>query len=286
MSRLPDGYTELEYIESNGTQYINTGFKPSGNTRLISKFETFSFSSMTALFGCRDTGSATASNQFMLWNLSSGTFRTDYFGANASIYDLVQSGIHNLDKNKNVTTLDGNSVSSTIKTGSCSYPLILMGGSSAGTVSWKAKMRLYSCSVYDNDEQAFDFVPCKNSSGEIGLYDLVTSSFFANAGTGSFTAGPEIIIPDPPGSLSQKTAVALSWGAVECDGYKIYKNGSLLTTTTQTLYVDYAVSDGQDIEYSITAYNGDLESDPVTLSVQIRAGYTILIPVVQSAFFQ
>ena len=33
--RLPDGYMELEYIESTGTQYIDTGFKPNQDTRVI-----------------------------------------------------------------------------------------------------------------------------------------------------------------------------------------------------------------------------------------------------------
>ena len=31
-SRLPSGYTELEYIESTGTQYVDTGVVPNNNT--------------------------------------------------------------------------------------------------------------------------------------------------------------------------------------------------------------------------------------------------------------
>ena len=33
-SRLPEGYTGLQYIESTGTQRINTGIKPDGNTHV------------------------------------------------------------------------------------------------------------------------------------------------------------------------------------------------------------------------------------------------------------
>lgn len=32
---LPSGYTPLEYIKSSGTQYINTGFNPNQNTRVV-----------------------------------------------------------------------------------------------------------------------------------------------------------------------------------------------------------------------------------------------------------
>lgn len=35
-------------------------------------------------------------------------------------------------------------------------------------------------------------MPCISDSGEVGLYDLVSASFFGNAGTGTFTAGLEI----------------------------------------------------------------------------------------------
>ena len=32
---LPSGYTELAYIQSSGTQYINTGFKQNQNSRVV-----------------------------------------------------------------------------------------------------------------------------------------------------------------------------------------------------------------------------------------------------------
>ena len=52
---------ELEYIESSGTEYIDTGFKPNQNTRVVMQFEpTAAYSSITAFFGVRDVASATA----------------------------------------------------------------------------------------------------------------------------------------------------------------------------------------------------------------------------------
>ena len=32
---IPSGYKRLEYIKSSGTQYIDTGFKPNQNTRVV-----------------------------------------------------------------------------------------------------------------------------------------------------------------------------------------------------------------------------------------------------------
>lgn len=38
--------------------------------------------------------------------------------------------------------------------------------------------------------QVRNFIPCKNISGILGLYDIVNNIFYTNAGTGTFTAGP------------------------------------------------------------------------------------------------
>lgn len=37
-----------------------------------------------------------------------------------------------------------------------------------------------------------NFFPSENSSNEIGSYDMVSQSFYSNAGSGSFVAGPEL----------------------------------------------------------------------------------------------
>ena len=34
-SRLPEGYTEVQYIQSTGTQYVDTGFKPNQDSRVL-----------------------------------------------------------------------------------------------------------------------------------------------------------------------------------------------------------------------------------------------------------
>ena len=50
---LPEGYTQVEYIQSTGTQYIDTGFKPNSNTRLVADME-ITAGSTSFLFGARN----------------------------------------------------------------------------------------------------------------------------------------------------------------------------------------------------------------------------------------
>ena len=49
---LPSGYTQVEYIQSSGTQYINSNFYPSGNAfRVVIKFKYTTSHDGLSLFG-------------------------------------------------------------------------------------------------------------------------------------------------------------------------------------------------------------------------------------------
>ena len=49
---LPSGYTRLEYIESTGTQYVDTGFRPNQDSRVICDYQlTSSASGQTPFMG-------------------------------------------------------------------------------------------------------------------------------------------------------------------------------------------------------------------------------------------
>ena len=192
LGRLPAGYTELEYIESSGTQYVDSGFKPNNNSRVVLDFEpTAAYSSIVGIFGTRDENSGTAANMFVFWNNGANTFRTDYFGTQQTMTVSTLLARQTVDKDKNVTTIGSVSASNAASTGQCSNNLYLFCTNDAGTENYFAKLKLYSCQIYDNGTLVRDFVPCVNASGEAGLYDLVGEKFYGNSGTGAFAVGPE-----------------------------------------------------------------------------------------------
>ena len=56
---LPDGYTEIEYIQSSGFQYINTKIKPNQNSRVVLDATLVSQADASVgLFGVRDVNGA------------------------------------------------------------------------------------------------------------------------------------------------------------------------------------------------------------------------------------
>ncbi len=186
---LPDGYTQVEYIESSGTQYIDTGFKPKYSSRVVMDVSGVGTASQF-LFGARNAASSTAAQQFNVYRNSATAVRSDYFGSNktASVADASVRTV--VDKNGNVTTMYGQTITNTaVSSGTSDYNLYLLALNNIGTANNFCAAKLYSCQIYDNGTLVRDYIPCINASGVVGLYDLVNGVFYQNAGSGAFTAG-------------------------------------------------------------------------------------------------
>lgn len=272
MSGLPSGYTQLEYIQSSGTQYIDTKFKPNGNTRVLADCSLLGGTYPTA-FGAWTSASK---DMVIVLALTANSARI-YYASQEKDLSVSIMNRHILDFDAGTFRVDGTNISSFAKNNfQCSNSIYLFtfhGGETQG--SFKTTARYYNCKIYDNGILARDFVPSKNSSGAVGLYDLVNAQFYANAGTGTFTAGPEVFYePDAPtnfaASVSGQT-VALSWdSSANAAGYRLKRDGVQIADQTGTTYTD-TVPDGTTLcTYALTAYNDAGESAAVTLLVLVQ----------------
>lgn len=196
-NHLPEGYTELEYIESTGTQYIDTGFKPNNNTRVVIDVDILETDVVNGLYGARDAGTTNAFVGFA----RTGDVQFNFtYGNNANMFDSPtgsNKGRFKIDQNKGTVTINGTEITLTsISAFQCNYDMYVMGANTTGTPNSQLDaLKLYSCQIYDNGTLIRDFVPCTNASGTVGLYDLVNGIFYGNAGAGTFTAGAEIELP-------------------------------------------------------------------------------------------
>ena len=286
MSGLPSGYTQLEYIQSGGTQYIDTKFKPKSTSRVVMDFE-FLKNGTASPFMSRDTSGGNI-NMFGVFNIS-GRLRSD-FGTERSYFPTDLSPLQKMtyERNKNVCTIALETVTNTASTFTATYPMFLMASNDSGSAAYFSTGKLYSCAIYDNGTLVRDFVPCKNASGAVGLYDTVNGQFYANAGTGTFTAGPEII-PDPPAApagLQTVLAVVLQWAAsANADRYDVYRDGAKLGSTETTQYVDTTSEANQTYVYTVKAVNGGGESAGTSITVYTKSGYFEYKPLIESANF-
>lgn len=254
--------TELEYIQSSGTQLFETGFTPNQDTRVVMDFDLTSVSSegWATLFATRTNNEAV--NAFALF--SNKTFSAAYEQyATQTLQPAVSlKGRHVVDKNKNVTSLDGTVISTfTYEAFTGDAPLRLLWESSATPQNkYPFIGNLYYCQAYDNGLLERDYIPAMLANGEVGLYDRVFHAFYRNAGTGEFTAGPEAATaPKAPANFRVEsetdTLVTLAWDASDkAIGYRLYRSRQLLAETEETS-VAVAVEPFAGAVFTLTAYN-------------------------------
>lgn len=178
---LPSGYTRLAYIQSSGTQFIDTGVRPTVNTR-------FSF----GIYMLEETGaciighSPADNNDYRIFNYS----RTIYWdlkdgrliGTSGSFptnaYLEFECGNNYVNKNGQ-RVLTGTAVSSF-------SPVANIFVFSANGTPAGCSGRLYFLKIYEGDTLIRDFKPCISDAGAVGVFDLVNRKFYGNAGTGVF----------------------------------------------------------------------------------------------------
>lgn len=173
-------YTRLEYIRNNGTKYIDTGFAPNQDTRVVMDAQMLTTEIPNAIFFGSRYAAGLRSFMFF-YQKAANVFLCDYGSSNNSriTFDEVEkTGRLSIDYNKNSITVNGIKKDHKAFTFQNEYSMYLFAGNLAGVPSWFNDAKLYSCKIYDNDKLIRDFIPCKNSSQKEGLYDTVTKSFF------------------------------------------------------------------------------------------------------------
>ena len=189
---LPSGYTALEYIQSRGAQYINTGIYATQNTAIETRFINLNNTSNTSIL----IGNGWSGGNYQLSivaqtgapNKIGGLTNTlrDFWTTNTDF--VVSMNKNGLYVNNSLKAWSG---TLTEFNSNNANPLYLLGDPTASNRYTYAK--LFYMKIYDDNVLWRNFVPAKrDSDGVIGLYDTVTYTFFTNAGSGTFVAGPEI----------------------------------------------------------------------------------------------
>lgn len=196
----PGNYIFLEYIESTGTQYIDTGIIPTVNTITEVSFELTAIPDHTyaTLLGAyKNQNDNSAGYALFLNNTIPIQARTGYY-SNPNIksdynvdigkYDIILKFNKLIVNNREFYPQTYNAwdnIYNTIYLFTLNSPDRLSGRNTAA--------RIYFCQIYNNDILVRDFIPAKRvSDNAVGMYDLVSGNFFGNSGTGTFIAGPDV----------------------------------------------------------------------------------------------
>ena len=259
---LPVGYQQVEYIKSTGTQYIDTGIKTNTTTsRYETKINPSLVSGTIGIFGTRNGSTANQSSMNVF--IIDGTFRLDWLnGAMGSSVRISSNTEYAISITRGLATINNVNYKFGENT-SIDGPYTFYVGSfnNAGSVySNGFSGKIYYSKLYNNNILVFDGVPCyRKSDNEIGMYDLVSNTFFTNAGTGTFTAGAEIV-PTPAEIVPTPSTPIPIW----CNNGELKVSPNLFDKNNLNYIAGYLTVNGNKIESSSKTDTYYIECNPNT----------------------
>lgn len=203
---LPEGYTEVEYLIFPAVSYEYGNYIPTDyyvkNTDRIEFEANFTYNSRSYGNHFLEWGKGDTVNRAEIYNryISGGYSLTamykfnnyvnsyvDILGVNTKVVvDFSSKKLLAYQDNKLVVNND------------CDYtlyqdgPLILCGATNSYTSMCG---KFFGATIYRNGEKFAQYIPCKKSSGEVGVYELMAEKFFpvTQISDAPVTPGPETV---------------------------------------------------------------------------------------------
>lgn len=183
---VPSGLVELEYIESTGTQYIETGISAKNITKAVIDFQYI-------------TVDSSRENQMMsVWvndsnHMQCGLTGTTFLTGRGTTFSQTSD-------------MTARTTGTSVPIGNPDMLIPLFAQRASAVDRWSIA-KLYSCKMYNNSTLVRDFVPAKRiSDDKCGLWDKVNLKFYTDENGGNFTAGLEVSPWKPVKSIQAKTA--------------------------------------------------------------------------------
>lgn len=239
-SGLPNDYIQLEYIESTGTQYIDSGVNVSSNIKAYLE-NTYDGFSNTGTYTRNGGRTATTQNEMLFISLNASVFRvdmgtTDLDHDNQKTFTYQKSAksveLDAPNRKSKIIYIDDSTEEATytFDNFSTSIPFVLFAYNTGGTITVSVSQKLTNAKFWNNGTLIRDFIPAyRRTDGVVGLYDMVNGVFYTNAGTGEFKRGAMIL----------KNYYELEY--IESDGNQWIDTGVVPTNTTGFM-LDYQLT--------------------------------------------
>lgn len=228
-------YIQLDYLETTGTQYINTGISFNNwNT----KYEL----DVHILEGASQNGN----DGYIIGSLNDGTGYLFRLGAGGSVVNITKTLARAtlvLDGANNKIYIDGTSYNITRGSGTNNLDIGLGYRISADTQIY-TKEKIYGAKIWQNGALVIDLIPVERiSDGVSGMLDVVSGNFLTNVGSGVFNHPDTIDIPAryagrviASGTYVSDSSLTLT--AVPNDGYVFVKWSDGVTSATRPITVE------------------------------------------------
>lgn len=185
---------EIEYLESTGSQYIDTGIKPDNTYTFDTKIAALRDNYNCVYWGARSAGSWQDYNKQCYCNSNTTGPINDYMQTISLYSTRVSSEEGNWTSGivptlRTMYSFTNMTVVSTMET--MTYPITLFAFNIKGTVNTSAGIcRIGAFTAYSSGIKVIELIPVR--VGNVGyMYDKVSGKLFGNAGTGEFILGPD-----------------------------------------------------------------------------------------------
>lgn len=253
---IPEEYIQLEYLESTGTQYIDSGVKinyAQAKNEQIATVQYTKSNSDRELMG---------SNGYGFFGKSSSN---KFESASGSVSPVTESALLKsvvslmTDPSTKSVTFNVNGTqyaitASTLADNFYNVYIFALGGRNEAPASYFCNARVYDYIIKIDDIIIAHLLPARRrSDGVLGMYDTVTNTFRTNAGTGTFVAGhavghigvigaPEVLkvsganLLDPTTVLDENHYINRNNGELTIPGNGIFRHSDYISITPNTTY--------------------------------------------------
>lgn len=258
---LPSEYTQVEYLQSSGTQWIDTGIVLNSKATITTVGQFMSVSSpnpitMWGFMGSNNMprwGCSVYNNMWLMdlnftasqgaANTNKHTFVNETNGT--TTYDSLVDGVPLYEQKglNSPQTYTSNVLSA--------YIFARNNTNTAGNFS---SSRIYNFNIVQDDVEVINLIPARrNSDNVLGMYDTVTGNFLTNSGTGTFTAGADITAPSPDNPID----IVCNNGVVKVSKNLFDKSIFVKDSGSSIRYTSYQVPNG---EYTMSSPDFPMDS--------------------------
>ena len=183
-------YEHLDYIETTGTQYIDTDITVFNQSAFSIEYVA-AFTAVNYNYNCL-WSSTDGQENYQSWVYSDGRLAYKWGSGTAvqssSVKANTSKHTYKFDKNGSAIKMlvDGTQKLSSTNSNTLNKPMRLF----TKDKSYYGKAKIYEIKIYVSGTLKYHLVPARRiSDNVIGLRDILNNKFYVNAGTGTFGAG-------------------------------------------------------------------------------------------------
>jgi hypothetical protein len=184
---------EIEYLESSGTQYIDTRINLTTNFKCEIKAQylqnNYVFDTMVGCYDGTNYGVVLGLNRSSKPYIQLGG-DSSYATSSVSTGTILHIYTTQLLNRTLSINVDGVTNTASYSGSLPNMSMYMFGRKKTTTAGSLANAKIYYCKIWNGGNLVFDAIPVR--VGNVGyMYDKVSGKLFGNAGTGNFILGPD-----------------------------------------------------------------------------------------------